>query len=343
MRVPQNQPNKVLPGTKIPNELQFEGLKIPKGLIKPHGTAGKEALPGSETAKIGLSQKSQLGQSLPLQDTNQSNTTPFLKGNPGEPVFPARELFSQTAAALGLPKDPLSMALLAFTRFFSLSPSLLGNLRRETLLSLKASGESPKESSLVESRALALTAALDKGLSLSPAALELYARYFVPPVQGNDDKPQKEREDPPPAEELQAIAEEEAEKDDLLSFLNYLPGKNGQKWMVYSFCIRIKGIDYNVILRILKQESGEEEYLIADISDPKRQWRSLLKRRGDKFSANIRVYPKISDRALKKLAKKAETFLGEGFGEILVQNEESIPSWVDDLYAEPLPIIDKEV
>ena len=289
-------------------------------------------------------------------------------------VFP-RELLRQTAAALGLPIDTLSVTLLAFSRLFSftVTPALMGTLRREFLASFKSSSPGDIEKAVPEAEVLAMVAAFDKGVTLSAEALEQYARFFLPPVYtgepgAEDDVPPKgdatvpgnkgvppDSEEAPGESEVQAIAEKQTQEDTVLDFLNSLPGKNGQYWTVFPFKIKVRGIELSVFIRILKREffsATEGEYLIADIVGPKRQWRCFLRKRAGKFRTDIRIYPKMSPRALRLLQKEAERFLGErsglsgnfeGFGEILVQNGEGAASWMEDLYTECLPSINRQV
>jgi hypothetical protein len=287
----------------------------------------------------------------------------------------------------------LSVALLAFARLFSLRPdqALLAGLRREFLASSKAASAGDTASSgeeKTEAKALALVSALDKGVVLSHEALERYVGFLLPWVKpeakpgasedrehslpkgdavssASDKESRPDMEELPQADELRAIAETEADKDDLLDFMNLLPGKNGQYWVVLPFNIKVKGVELNVVLRVLKRENGsvssrfsagEGEYLIADIVGPKKRWRWFLKMNAGKIRADIRVYPELSARALKALAKDAKRFFGEGsaapggltggfggFEEILIQNWNEVPSLVEDLCGESLPSVSEEV
>ena len=79
-----------------------------------------------------------------------------VKSPPGEPsigkTIPAKELFIKTAVNMGFPKDALSVAILVFARYFSvsLSPALLKTLRREILASGKPSSpETPAEKTVL--------------------------------------------------------------------------------------------------------------------------------------------------------------------------------------------------
>ena len=259
------------------------------------------------------------------QDNSQA------KASPGGQNVLAGELFKETAAALGFPKDQLSVALLAFARFLSLSPSLLGTLRREFLTSSKSSKAG------LEASALAVTSAQDKGVTLSPEAVERYDAYFDAPGTGGDGGNKPDQEEVPEPEELQAIAEDEAKKDGFLDLMNSIPGKNGQYWAVFPFSITVRGTELKVFIRILKREHVSEN-VIADISGPKTQWRCFLKENAGKIRADLRVYPELSARALTRLRKEAERYLGGNsvFEEILVGNRE-------ELCDERLPSINKEV
>jgi hypothetical protein len=264
---------------------------------------------------------------------------------------------------MGFPKDALSIAILVFARYFSvsLSPALMKTLRREILASGKSSSpETPAEKTALEAEALSALVALDKGVELSPRALEQYANYFSFPDKNpgqQDKKEEHEREESPPAEELRILSEEQEQNDGALAFLNKLPGKNGQHWLVFPFNIKVKGIEFQVFIRLLKKEPvsfGEDGHLhlIVDIAGPKKQWRCFFKKSGEEFLSDLRVYPRQSPRALKTLQKEAELVLKEGralfgsfkgFDEILVRNGEEAPSWADDLCTESLPSIDEAI
>ena len=340
-------------------------MKIPEGPGKPAFpqkavSGGPPPDPQGTTSKLHDSSPAQL---KPVTPDSLAGKAELLTG---EQSVSARELFKNTAASLGFPKDPLSLTLLAFTRFFSLSPSqsFLGSLRREMLTHQKSSPENGREKAAMEAKALALVSAADKGVNLLPEALERYARYFSPPVlwdkeaekgspfsaRGGDKE--KNREENPQSEEIRVITEEESEKDSLLDFMNSFPGKNGQYWSVLPFKITVKGTELSVLVRILKGGnssffdgpfSKEDGYLIADISSPRRQWRCILRSYNGHSRLNIRVFPELPARDLKLLLKRAKEILGNDFGEIQVQNGEEIPSWTEDLCSEPLPFINKSV
>jgi hypothetical protein len=265
----------------------------------------------------------------------------------------AREVFKQTAASLRLPQDNLSVALLVFARYFSLpiKPVLISQLRREILnLGRASSPETAEENIALEAEAMAAVIAADKGVALGPETLERYARFLLLPGFSPfcDKKEDQEDREPPEPEDLRIMAQEQEEANDFLGFLNSIPSKNGQYWMVFPLNITVKGTEFNVFIRILKKEflssvGGEE--VIVDISGPKRQWRCFLNKKGAKIRADIRVFPESSPRGLKLLQKEAERFLGnfESFEEIQVQNGGKIPSWVEDLSTFHLPAISKNV
>jgi len=283
----------------------------------------------------------------------------------------AGELFKQLAVALKLPADGLSVTLLAFSRFFSLSPSqaLIAALRRDVLASSNSSPQTAAEKAVLEAKAMAAAAALDKGVVLSPEALERYARFLAPPAFAEDGeaggknafadsggrKNPRDREDAPDEDELRAIAEEASKEDDLLDVLNAIPGKNGHYWVVVPFTINVRGTELNVFLRILKGgtfSAGENEHLIVDIAASKRHYRCFLKKSSSKLRADIQVYPEVPRRALTSLSRKAEHFLAGAsaltgklldFEEIIVRNGDQMPSWTQDWCAECLPSVDKAV
>ena len=326
--------------------------------IGTKNTAVKEQKVKAEKTLNSATELKNTGQGRPVQSSSIGST----KGeSPAGKIIPAKELFIKTATNMGFPKDALSVALLVFARYFSvsLSPALMKTLRREILASGKPSSpETPVEKAALEAEALSALIALDKGVELSPQALEHYANFLLLPEKNpkrQDEKGDHNCEESPEAEELRILTEEQEQNDGVLAFLNQLPGKNGQHWLVFPFSIRVKGIEFQVFLRLLKKEpvsSGEDGHLIVDISGPKRQWRCFLKKEGEKFLADLRIYPIQRLGVLKRLQKEAEQILGEGrglfgsfkgFDEILLRNLEEAPSWAEDLYTESLPYIDEEI
>jgi hypothetical protein len=316
-------------------------IKTSKGIEKNPKVASEFQNPGQ-----GKLVKLPAGESLPA---------------PTGKTISAKELFIKTAANLGFPKDALSITLLAFARYFSisLSSSLIKTLRREILASGKSSSpETPAEKAALEADALSMLIADDKGAILSPEALEHYARFLSFPEESiiqPDKREDQDRDECPSAEELRILIEEQGQNDDTLSFLNNLPGKNGQRWLVFPFSVKVKGIELKVFIRLLRKDpasSGDNEKIIVDISGPKRQWRCFLVKADEKFLADIKVYPqqhpealKILQKEAKKILEKAEGLFGDfrGFDEVLVRNGEETPSWAEDLCIESLPSIDEEI
>ena len=293
------------------------------------------------------------------EHTRLSNTAPpageknILKT--GEVLSTPGELFKQIAAALGFPGDTLSVALISFLRFFSLSPdpALLKTLRREFLDSQKSSSpESDGEKADMEAEALALVSAFDKGVKLSRETLERFSEYLAMPVYSDEsEKRDNSREQAPDKEELCTIAEKESKRDEFLNILNSIPGKSGYYWKVIPFDVNIRGTVLRVFLRLLikdQRHAAEPEYFIADIASPKRQWRYLLEKNSGKLRLDIQIYPELSARELKKLEKEAKFFFlngteGSEIVDIKIRNGEKIPFLMEQLYNEHLPFIDKEV
>jgi hypothetical protein len=209
---------------------------------------------------------------------------------------------SPLLSSLGLPADRLSAALVSFFRFFSLplEPSLLAKTRRQALQagSPGASADTPQEAA-----ALAATAAADKGVELDPAGLGRYAAAIDPEPQperdnetgggasgnmqgqgeggrngGSQNKDKRRRPDPENAAAIAAdpsmlkkkIIEAGAENP-LLNLLNRLPGRNGQRWMVFPFSFTEQGLPYRASLRILLHEDpagngqGRADHMALDI------------------------------------------------------------------------------
>jgi hypothetical protein len=289
-------------------------------------------------------------------------------------VFPdlkARELYKQPAAFLGLPQDTLSFVLISAIRYFFLPPdaALLSRLRGNLLASGAASA--PKtggEKTALEAKAIAAAAAADKGLFLSPEALEEYAAaieggaWFSSRQEGQpEDEDLPDREETPEGEELEKLylkANRSQEKGGggVLSWLNRLPGRNGQGWAVFPFKIKVRGVELRVFVRLLIKghpffaspgDTGQGS-LIVDIEGPAQNWRFILERIGGKSIMDITVYPGSSGskRDIKALEKEAGKFFN-GM-EIRVRRNGEAPSlvdqqYIDQRYQEALPSVNEEV
>ena len=284
----------------------------------------------------------------PLNSFQKEAKTENIPESSVKGTIAAQELFKQTAAALRLPQDSLSISLIAFLRFFSFSADsdVLKILRREILAS--SSPKTAKEKILKDGKILAAVIAFDKGIELSQEALERYARLFSPPVfteNGSDEE--NSREELPAAEELGSIAKEQSKKEKFLDFLNSLPGKSGKNWIVFPFKINVKGTVLRVFLRLFKRElffPGESEYVVIDIAGSKRQWRCFVQKIDGKIRADICVSPGLSAKGLDSLEKEVKRFFAEGTIEVIqVRNGEDIPSWMEDLCDEYLPSINEVV
>ena len=263
---------------------------------------------------------------------------PLLKQTPAQTLTSASLV--KAAAALGLPQDALSSALLAFARFFAITPrqELLANLRREVLVLLSAKKAGDKtglkakyiEAKGLEAKALAVLAAFDKGVRLESDFLE-----EQPPREFNSNLPD--------AEDLRQSFDEDNEKEDVLGFLNRIPGKNNQRWMVWPFNYNDGDIELKVLIQVLLKEpmvsfiksekAGESPspvsgaaWLIVDISGPKRNWRFLLNKKEGKIenenlSIDIGIKPGLSAMDIKKLKKD---FKDLGFSDIRIRNNEDL-------------------
>jgi hypothetical protein len=105
-----------------------------------------------------------------------------------------------------------------------------------------------------------------------------------------------------------------------LDLLNRLPGKNGQRWIVFPFTFISGGVAFEVSLRILlnntKMGPGETRFVL-DISGKKGRWVFCLSGYGTGHSrADIGVFPPLPRRALKKLEGELRELLGD-FAEVI--------------------------
>jgi hypothetical protein len=306
---------------------------------------------------------------VPVPPKAQVFSSPSILPPLSSPNVNIQELYKQTAILLGLPQDTLSFVLLSAIRYFSLSPdaALLTRLRGELLASGAASApKTGREKAAMEAKTLALAAAEDKGLRLSPEALEEYAAAMEPGAwfsggRGRKRQGSPEEEDPPDREktpdreELEKLyakaggTGEKGGKEGLLSWLNRLPGGNGQGWVVFPFKIKVGGVELRVSVRLLIKErlfraferDAGQGCLIVDIEGPAGNWRFILDRSGDgKFVMDITVYPEQT-ADIKSLKREAEKFFGTtGIG---VHKSDEGPFLIEHLHLKALPYINETV
>jgi hypothetical protein len=306
---------------------------------------------------------------VPVLPRIQELSSPSIEPSLSFPGANIQELYKQTAVCLGLPQDTLSFVLISAIRYFSLSPdaALLTRLRGELLASGAASApKTGREKAAMEAKALALAAAEDKGLRLSPEALEEYAAAMEPGAwfsggggHGRQGSPKEEdlpdRAETPDGEELEKLYAkaggigEKSGKEGLLSWLNRLSGENGQGWVVFPFKIKVKGIELRVSVRLLIQEhlfcaSGRaagQGCLIVDVEGSAGNWRFILDRSGEgKSVMDIMVHPgQAADITILK--REAEKFFDGS--KIRVRKSDEVFSLIEQLHLKALPCINEVV
>jgi hypothetical protein len=313
--------------------------------------SGKTArITGKETAQPQQSQAS------PFSALPQAKV-PAPVGVPAAPLAPTlsgAEVFKAAAAALGLPQDALTNALLSFTRFFSVTPepTLLTNLRKDVLQSSPSSPKNAKEKAAMESRALAVSAAFDKGVSLSRECLDEYAAVPGGSDFSEDQKRRKEhsfnQKEEPKAEDVKKLFEDSGQNEGekhFLDFLNRIPGKNGQRWIVWPFNYCSGGTELNVLVRILIKEPLNH-LILADIVGPKRKWHFIFDKNGkEKLVVNLYVFPGFPKGELKSLQKEmCRTFKNLApETEVHIWNDEEPPFPAAGLDGGTLLTVDEEV
>ena len=295
--------------------------------------------------------------------SEKGNVAPSLPKVPSPlPVLTGGEVFKSAVASLGLPQDVLSITLLTFARLFSLTPGpdLLASLRKEILASGSSSPKTAKEKAVLEAKTLAAVAASDKGVSLSRESLEAYAGISDNGDFTREHKRREERhhffwqKDEIETGDLQELFEDSGQNGqagDLFNLLNRIPGKNGQRWIVWPFDFSAEGTELKVLVRLLIKEPRSNTIaggglLIADITGPNRNWHFFLNKSDTgKLEVEITVLPGLAPKDLKALKKETEGFFGSLAAEIeiSIRNGEDVPSLVEELGYEALPSINEEV
>ncbi|MDR1129191.1 MAG: hypothetical protein LBL20_07760 [Treponema sp.] len=277
----------------------------------------------------------------------------------------------QLARSLDLPKDDLSSALIGFARIFSLplKPALFARLRREALaLKARQTGGS------TETPALAAAAAAGKGVALGKEALEQYARAIDPEYAAEDprndgeerpageegapfgegagDAPEERRDRPGGEDSARVIREilekalkrvregggtEESGDESPASFLNRLPGRDGNFWIVYPFKINHKelAIRLSVWILLLSRLCFKEGFSGQSAGNPvggitinaaggERRWIFSIKNPGGSGArTRVSVSPPYGEAARKRTEEEIREVLGGFGGEVTLESGEA--------------------
>jgi hypothetical protein len=267
---------------------------------------------------------------------------------------PQTEALVQLVQSLNLPADSLSTALVAFARHFSLplDPALLTKLRRE-VLPFKTSREAV---------ALAAAAAMDKGVTLTPEALEKYAAAIDPNARreqkggqdgtGGDGSERKDRKFECFGETWQDVSQDGLgkirddidENDPLLAILNSIPGKDEKRWMVYPFQVSAGGKRFMVSVRVMTGIGKEDARLAVDVAGEEGRWLFVVNRQGsdpdNSAETQVFIWPLPEPHKREVLKREIQEVLGPLGGRVILRDGES---FLAECRNDALPSINKEI
>jgi len=213
-----------------------------------------------------------------------------------------------------------------------------------------------------EALSLSAAAAESKGVELHPKALEIYAEAVDPEWQKRQnsggqkkrqrDKDQNEKERIKTvsitAPALERTLLQSVQNDPLLDILNKLPGKNGQRWIVFPFDFPQDDPEFKVSMRILLDElsSNRSSCMALDIAenaDTGRRWMFMLESANDKpVRLTCYLYPELPPTAQSRIKRELSSLLEIPPERVFVKNsEDSFPC--ESERSEQLPSIDEAV
>jgi len=256
--------------------------------------------------------KQQKNQVNPEQNIRSSKAPSAQAPKPYVPAPSVPRSAVSLAAAAGLPADKLSASIVSFARFFSLplKPQILANIRSQAFVqqnplqqpllqqpSQTAQPASYREvfSSSTFTASLAASAAESKGVELTIKGLELYAQAIDPDKENSHDgerqhkqQNREQNEQDLNAENIKKMALENAENNPLLEIMNRLPGKGGQRWIVFPLDFSKDDKDFKVSMRILLNEnkiSNRATCMALDVSQDKdKRWVFVMDSANEKLT-----------------------------------------------------------
>jgi hypothetical protein len=139
----------------------------------------------------------------------------------------------------------------------------------------------------------------------------------------------------------------------LLSLLNRIPGKNGERWIVLPFSFTRDALEYRLVLRILMDEplsnSSPGGRLALDISagardKPAFQWFFMYDRpSGETPRLKARFWPPEGKKTLKLFRADLSRLFMLHSKQIDLQNDEKTPVFAPDCRSGILPSVNEEV
>jgi hypothetical protein len=142
------------------------------------------------------------------------------------------------------------------------------------------------------------------------------------------------------------------EQNPLLGLLNRLPGKKGERWIVFPFTLAGKTLEFRVSLRILLRENAYAGFpgrLALDISggepeDPVLRWLFIYdKTPGGEPDMKVHLWPPEQEKTLEKFRRELSGLLGIHPKQIELQNDGKLSSFAADCRDNVLPSINKQV
>ena len=267
------------------------------------------------------------------------------------PVAVSRSVSSLIAAA-GLPADRLSASIISFARFFSLplKPELMAEIRRQAFTQPSAAANNTPEAADNTRTlfSLAAAAAESKGVELSPKGLEAFAQAIdpernpAPPASAEELERQNPEEHDPgdrqhrdknreqtgepeksgsiTAGSLKETAYKYMENNPLFAILNRMPGKNGQRWIVFPFDFSENDRTFKVSLRVLL-DTLNDNMVLDIVENGETRWFFVINAvngRINRLTASFK--PELPPKAQSLFARELSQLLGIKPENIFIRN-----------------------
>jgi hypothetical protein len=154
------------------------------------------------------------------------------------------------------------------------------------------------------------------------------------------------------AERLREEILKTGDRHPLLNLLNRLPGKDGQRWMVFPFSVAGKTGEFRAVLRILLHESPSgrcPDRLALDISggdlnNPAFRWLFIYNRQpGESPWMTVHIWPPEREKTLSAFQKELSDLLALPPEHIRLCNDGEFPQFAADCQDGVLRSINKEV
>ncbi|GHV87050.1 hypothetical protein AGMMS50255_3460 [Spirochaetia bacterium] len=145
------------------------------------------------------------------------------------------------------------------------------------------------------------------------------------------------------AESLRDKILQAGDQNPLISLMNRLPGKKGQRWMVFPFSFEDQGRTFEVTLRILLTSAFRAERMALEIAGEDQHWLFIA---NNPVGGKLQVtgsFEKTTAKGIQSMERELAGLLGLAPEQVQIRIDEEFPPFAPDCRDEALLPVNEEV